>query len=208
MSKRQRNEEVCELEPSADADAELLDACFRGTCENVEAALGKGANFFALDVQGRNGLIMACQRDPGEAAVSIVKFLLRQRCPVGLPDRTGKNALHHACLHSSAEVVRLLLEADKSAVWRLTDNSFTPLMHCMENRDLSESVIIASMLLDAGSDINAADIQNRTVLMCAALHNGPQMLLMLIRRGANVHAQNVSSLTALHFATVNGAFGG
>jgi ankyrin repeat protein len=105
--KREREAEEdseSELDPAAQqvADEELLEACFSGTIVEVKAALRKGANWNATDDERRFGLMLACAREPSDAVAPIVKLLLRKKCPVSQCDNSGCNALHYACMHSSA----------------------------------------------------------------------------------------------------------
>jgi ankyrin repeat protein len=170
MSKRERDEDGdSESELDADAqlavDTELLEACCSATVEEVKAALPKGANFLAVTGNDRTGLVLACQREPCEAVFPIVKLLLCKKSPVTQSDVDGVNALHHACRCSSANVVKLLLEASTSVASRLSDDCSTTLMHCARRW---ESVKIATLLLDAGCNVNALDDDCMTALLHAA----------------------------------------
>jgi hypothetical protein len=135
-------------------DAELLVACSNATVVEVKAALRKGASVNALDKDGQTGLMLACGRAPREAVVPIVELLLRKRFSVALPDGDGWNALHFACLNSLANVVLVLLEADKAAVLRLTGSNMSCLVLCAQGGDRAESLRIATMLIDAGCPVN------------------------------------------------------
>jgi ankyrin repeat protein len=212
--KRERqNEEAgseSELDAAAQAavDAELLVACSNATVVEVKAALRKGASVNALDKDGQTGLMLACGRAPREAVVPIVELLLRKRFSVALPDGDGWNALHFACLNSSANVVQLLLEADKAAVLRLTGSNMSCLVLCAQRGDRAESLRIATMLIDAGCPVNLPNSSGKTTLMFAAMHSVPEVVSLLVARGADLHARSSnSSRTALHFATLNGVCG-
>jgi hypothetical protein len=71
------------------ADEELLQACRSGTIVEVKAALRKGANWIAIDNEGCSGLMLACWRELDDAAVPIVKLLLRKMCPVSQCESHG-----------------------------------------------------------------------------------------------------------------------
>jgi ankyrin repeat protein len=211
MSKRERENEGGESESELNADAqlavdtELLEACRSATVEEVKAALRKGANFLAVTAKDRSGLLLACRREPCEAAVAIVKLLLRKKSPVTQSDWAGLNALHHACRCSSADVVKLLLEVCSSAASRLSDESCTALMFCVQHRDVDEAVKIATLLLDAGCNIGAVNENASSALLWAAQVSSTEMVSLLIARGADVTAQSAGPWTALHFACMNGA---
>jgi ankyrin repeat protein len=213
MSKREREDEEAASESELGAAAqraandELLEACRSGTVVEVKAALREGANWNATCTQGRTGLMLACMREPCDVVVSIVKLLLRKNCPVSQCDGSGWNALHYACVHSSAEVVRLLLEADKKAAGRCTDEGSTCLMKCAGNGNAEEAVKIATLAMDSGCPVNATDSAGRTALLYAAISTCAQMVSLLIARGADVHAKNAKGGTALRFACANGVYG-
>jgi ankyrin repeat protein len=171
---------------------------------DVKAALRKGASFVAVDTQGLTGLALACQREPGEDVAQVIDTLLRKRCPVSLCDTKGWNALHHACVDSSAEVVQLLIAADKSAAVRVTDTFASCLLLCSKNKSV---VKIATLVLASGCNINAADVHRRTARMRAAKKGRLEMLAFLISRRAYIDARDVSGSTALHWACFDGAFG-
>jgi ankyrin repeat protein len=211
-TKRERENEEAESVSEVDAaaqgaaDQDFLQACSSGTLVEVKAALRKGASFIAVDAEGRTGLMRTCwsSRPP---AVPIVKLLLRKKCPVSQCDQSGSNALHFACAYSSAEVVQLLLEANASAAMLVNSGCATPLMICTNNSNVEEALKIATLLLDAGCPVNAADNGGATALMSAAASSGPQMVSLLIARGADVHARDQNLATALHFACGNGVYG-
>jgi ankyrin repeat protein len=205
----EEGESECELDAAVQqpADEELLQACSESSVAEVKAAQRKGANWNATDDGGRSGLMFTCMREPGGAVVPIVRLLLRKKCPVSQCDGSGWNALHFACECSTAEVVRLLLQADKKAAGRLTDDGSTCLMKCAGNGNSEEAVKIATLLLGCGCPVNATDSRGRTALMDAALLGCMQMVSLLIARGADVSARDEDHWTALHFACVNGAFG-
>jgi ankyrin repeat protein len=191
------------------ADQELLQACRSGTVVEAKAALLKGANFTAVDGVGRTGLMLACRRRRHAVAVPIVQLLLGKKCPMSQRDSTaaGWNALHYACLNSSAEVVQLLLEADSRAAMSLAGDRTTPLAVCTENDNVEEALKIATLLLNAGCPVDATFDVGVTTLMSAAAFSGPQIVSLLIARGADVHARDDRLATPLHHACGNGVYG-
>jgi hypothetical protein len=212
MSKKRERAEGdsdSELDATAQqaADAELLIACFIGTVAHVKAALQKGASFVAVDAHGQTGLSLACQRQPVDDVVQIIEILLRKRCPVGLGDKKGWNALHHVCVRSSAKVAQLLIAADKSAAARVTDTYASCLLLRLKNKSVEESLKIATLLLQSGCYIDAADVRGKTPLMRAAQRGRLEMLAFLISRGARLDATDMSNKTALHWACWDGAVG-
>jgi ankyrin repeat protein len=209
------NESDSDSDSNSDSSVDLLDqiqldedmvtACLSGTIVELEAALEMGAD---VNAYGGWGLQLACARTPDdEDVVPIVQLLLRLKCSVSVLGDEGWCALHCACRHSSAQVVRLLLEADAAAVRQVTSNEASCLHISVNHVDVEESLKIATLLLGAGCDVNAVDEQRKTVLMFAARHNRAEMASLLIARGADVQARNANGMTALHFACLNVAFG-
>ena len=103
--------------------------------------------------------------------------------PLGSAARNG----HH-------DVVMLLLNKgalpDRRGGFALT----TALME-------SRSIAVATLLLEHGADINAADLGGTTALMFSASDGCLDMVRFLLSRGANVNALNVAGDTALMCAS-------
>jgi hypothetical protein len=68
-------------------------------------------------------------------------------------------------------------------------------------------VKIATLLLDAGCNVNALDDDCMTALLHAAQCSSAEMVEFLVVRGADTEARSAGSWTALHYACINGAFG-
>jgi hypothetical protein len=111
-----------------------------------------------------------------------------------------------ACNFSSLEVVQLLLEAYQSAGGPPIDERITALFQCMHHRSRSVALEIATMFLDKGCPVSAVSARRNTLLMAAAFSSSPEMVSLLLSRGADVRERNPHR-TALHVACLNGAFG-
>ncbi len=59
---------------------------------------------------------------------------------------------------------------------------------------------LVGRLIDLGADVNAADRSGQTPLMTAAQHGTPEVLKLLLRRGAGANVWNQRGETALHRA--------
>ncbi len=193
-------------------DDELLRACFEGTVDEVKAVLARGASVLTVNSNRATGLSFACRRQDWDVAEPIVDLLLTKRCPPGLPTCEGCNALHVAATYSSCAVVRLLLDTDPRLVESLVINTKTPNSHlasalvlcCGLHASPSDSLRIAKLLLDRGIDPNAVSATGKSALMFAAARGGPELVKLLLARGARV---DVGSRSPLHLACQNGAFG-
>jgi ankyrin repeat protein len=190
----------------------LLSACWEGSVAQVRKALRRGAHVNAENQDAQTGLVLACVRDDWDVALPLVKLLLSRGFSVRALDDFGENALHTACLCSSAAVVRLLLAAAPNALntscaqTRRSPGGDTPLL-CACRRSDDESVRIAALLLDLGSDVNAAGPGQETALMCAAGSREPALVQLLIERGARLSPVDEKGASAVHHACSNAVHG-
>jgi ankyrin repeat protein len=205
----EHNEDVEEQEDQeqAELDDVLLDACFGGFIEDVKSALTSGGSAVATNESGRTGLSLACERDDWEVALPIVKLLLAKRSAPSTTDEDGWNALHSAARCSSAEVVALVLGKMRKMINIVINNRYSALSLCCLRLD-EEVMKVARALLKAGADIESVEAENsRTPLLVACRNNRPELVSLLLERGANVKAVDAEGYNALHLACSNGAFG-
>ena len=147
--------------------------------------------------------------------VDEVKRRIATGANVNEQDAMGWTALHHAVSlearnhHPEGEHVaaaQALLKAGANANARTADGDGAPLYRAVYNPDLVEA------LLGAGADPNYA-LAQRTPLMSAAYHGGPlctagtESIRLLVKAGANVHAEEAGGFTALSTAAVYGCPG-
>jgi ankyrin repeat protein len=106
----------------------------------------------------------------------MVKLLLHNKASVSAPDKRGLNAVHFACYYSSAEMVRLLLQADKIAARRGGSDGRVGLTKCIRHECIGRAISIATVLLSSGCSTEETDSKGNTVLMYAAFCSHPQMV--------------------------------
>jgi hypothetical protein len=163
----------------------------------------------SIDEKGRTGLSVACCRDEGwEFSLPIVKLLLGKRFAPLMTDQNGWNALHCAARYSSAQVVAVLLQKMHNNMCNnRTHNGFSALTLCCL-RDDEEAVNVARVLLDAGADIECVEAEwSRTPLLVACRQGRPELVSLLLQRGANVKALGKNRRNVIQLACYNGEFG-
>ncbi|KFM69880.1 Serine/threonine-protein phosphatase 6 regulatory ankyrin repeat subunit B, partial [Stegodyphus mimosarum] len=141
--------------------------------------------------------------------------LLTEESPAYVLEKTDdekKTVLDVACSHSCPEVVEYLLSQGSS----VHVNNFRggPVLSAVMNIP-DYAVPIASMVLDAGANINLCDYMGRTALMFVirlsalkVIKSGSQkysysdLFMLLIERGCDVNASYDFGKTALHLAVL------
>lgn len=123
-------------------------------------------------------------------------FLMRETQGHGADTQTLLSVIHRG----SAELVQLHLQAGVPAVPPATKPNES-LLYVAARRG---SHAVASMLLDAGVNIEVGNLQGDTPLFAAVEKNHPQTVNLLLRRGANPNVVGSSGLMPLHVAAMNG----
>ena len=188
----------------------------------VALLLDRGADIQAVDLFGQNALFKAASGTSPE----MVALLVERGIPVDAKNVGGETALFLAARYSDPAVVSMFLELgadprgeeygaytalhsaagnrnpevaalllDRGADITKITNFFgeTPLMTATRMGALET----AALLLDRGADPNEAGNFNRPVLHRAATRGNPEMVQLLIDRGARVGATDGEGNTAL-----------
>lgn len=199
----------------------LYLAAANGSASMVETLLGAGANPNVPLSTGET-VVMAAART---GSVPSVTALLARGANVNAKEkRRDQTALMWAVAHGHAEVVRALIEhgADlhaRSRVMRVRINTggpfnndgrtvnpgvleaeqggFTALLFAARHGD----VVSATILLDAGADVNDAAADGTSALVVAAHSNQAPVARLLLDRGADPNAAG-AGYTALHAAVL------
>lgn len=193
--------------------------------DQLKAELDKGTDINTLDQWGGSALIMACMEDKPEIAA----FLLDQKADVTIADNSDKRtALHYAANNSMTEIVKRLIDAgldinqqdvggltplvlnvlgarDKFGITnaKVTDASGNnvpdhPMVKAISHKN--ENVIkTAQLLIDSGANVTLGP-KNQGPLFNAGESNNVELLQILIKAGADVNAQDETTLRPLHYA--------
>src|SRR5215510_14204957 len=117
----------------------------------------------------------------------LMDALIAKKAKVDVTNEFGSTPLAEATKQGDARMVKTLLTAG-SGTEGANDDGQTALMIAIKNSDLS----VFNLLIDAGAKVNAVEkVQEQTPLMwaSAAARNAPEMVKVLIAKGANVNAR-------------------
>ena len=143
-----------------------------------------------VDADGRTPLSWAAARGDSKS----VEALLRHGASPNMPDRLGQGPLRQAMKAHDSSCTRLLL-AYGAAVDQRDNWKQTPLLSAMYYTD---SVALATPLLEAGAQVNVRDSRGHTPLMEAVFGNKPDAVRLLLNHGADPNCTNLAGFAALH----------
>ena len=159
----------------------LLDAVLRGNFSDLQIAAIRG------DVPTVRKILSPLEKPELTSTLAVGTNIFSSESPLTLAVRNRRPG-----------VVKELIEFGVN-VNEWGRYSLTPLANAAE----SGSVEIVSMLLQAGSDVNAAP-DGYTAVMRACIGGHPDTAALLIKAGADVNLARHDGRTALHFASMYG----
>jgi len=121
-----------------------------------------------------------------EGLPAVGELLIRSGAGVNLRSRRGETALMVAV---SCTIVRTRAELAPS-------RGFPPEM---KQTQLGAPFRLASLLIENGADVNAARQDGRTVLMSAVMVGWPEIVAVLLRHHADVHARDAEGHVAMDY---------
>jgi ankyrin repeat protein len=186
----------------------LHAACRDGHLGVVEFLISKGADLNDVVTEARwTPLLFAVfENEYGDSSkrLQVVKSLITNGANVRTATTDGRTALHGASRRSEAELVLYLLEKDAD-IFAVTADGETALHFACRNGypNSHASSLVAEVLVDHGADLEAKDNSGATPLFSYVAHHHkrhiftPNMLNVLLRRGANKLAPNNEGKTIL-----------
>jgi ankyrin len=163
------------------SDQRLIEAVKRADQAAVDSLLKNGVDVNARQGDGATALHWAAHQDDR----AMVERLLRAGADVRAANDLGVTPLLLACTNGSVPIVEALLAAgaDPNAA---APGRETPLMVA----SWTGTVDVVKRLLAAGADVNAKEAsRQQTALMWAASERHPEVVRLLTRNGADVHAR-------------------
>ncbi|EMP42190.1 Fibronectin type 3 and ankyrin repeat domains protein 1 [Chelonia mydas] len=139
---------------------------------------------------GKDSLMLACFA----GHLDIVKYLREQGASWEVRDLGGCSALHWAVDGGHCDVIEWMLNDGCQVDTKDTVLEWTPLMRVSAvtgNKD------VASLLIEAGADVNMKDKDGKTPLMVAVLNNHEELIQLLLDKGADSTVKNESVVILL-----------
>lgn len=174
----------------------MLKAAGQGDAALTERLLVAGASPHAVNAEGANALLLACELGRMAARTGLVRLLLEAGAEARQVDWRGNTALHFAAGYGHTAVVRLLLDAGAEAD-ALNRHGDTPLLCAVAagQRECAECLLIA------GANLEARGKQDASALLLA-LEPGrgaplASLVRLLLASGAKVNAADRNGETAL-----------
>jgi ankyrin repeat protein len=135
----------------------------------------------------------------GNGTAQQVQSAITAGADVNAPDKDGKTPLIAATFNTNAGVLSVLLKAGANVNARQNDGG-TALMAAA----VSNPAEVITMLLKAGARINDQDHDGGTPLIWAAVFNpNPDVILVLLKAGADAKAKTSEGKTAFDLAQEN-----
>jgi uncharacterized protein len=165
----------------AGADANLAEAAMHRDMAAVRSLLNQKADVNAPGKDGTPALHWVVRVDDLDTA----RLLIQAGANVKLTDRYGVTPIYLAASNGNAAMIKLLLDSGADAN-TVDPTGETTLMTAAKVGDLES----ARVLLDGGAKVDIADPTfHQTALMIAVRDNHPEVVRLLVQRGANVNAQ-------------------
>jgi ankyrin repeat protein len=170
-----------------DGDTSLHIAIRRNAGENGRILLARGADIFAVNVQGQSPLYL------GLSSGRTVREWVLSSQVIAAKDGLGNGALHYAAQWKLDQVIPELVR-EGAALESPNATGETPLFVAVKQD--SPSTVMA--LLSSGAQINGRDALGNSALHAAVRWNAQKGAETLIYAGADINAHNHTGKTPLH----------
>lgn len=174
-------------------------ATLLGKTKFVEHILPLGANPDIPTNEGTAPIHIATQ----QGHVAVVKALLNNKVNVHAKTPFGLTGMHYASLNGYSDVVKCLYEHDSTALEIIDEkDGNSVLYHACQ----SGNVPTVKFIIDAGADVNLANVHGVTCLHIAGQHCYKEIAQLLINAGANLDkVASQYEMTPLTLVSMNGS---
>ncbi len=164
-------------------EQQLLQLASEGKTAEALALVGRNTDVTQSQADGTTALHWAIYYNDAELA----KRLIRQGADVKVKNEFGATPMSQAAIGGNVDIIKALLDEGVDADERGADDQ-TPLM--VLSRTPNTKAV--ELLIKEGADVNAIEKwRGQSALMWAAAQNQPQMLQLLISKGANINARSL-----------------
>ena len=181
----------------------LAAACFgygkhKEAISIIDLLMQKGADPNAVDNEGNNALHLTVAKEHSER----IKGLIDLGIDVNATNNEGKTPLHFAISKVMSKSVKALLDGNADPLF--VDKDGKTYLHSLAScrRDSPDYVSIAKSLIEKGVDINAVDIENKTVIQIAK-DNGNTLVIDIIEAELSKNPLDHSIIKVLSWLNKN-----
>lgn len=157
---------------SKEGCSEILDLCI--TCN------------LALDCSSRHSMMTPLMHAAYRGHMDIIDMLLKNGVDINKKDNLERTALVYAIEWGQTEAVEFLLSEDAEI------DAQALILACFQGYD-----DITNLLINECTDVNMVGFGGNTALMILAKEGNKKMVKRIIRKGADINAQNCLGKTAL-----------
>ena len=193
MAVQSGNKEIIQLLSEAGADLNATDKAgktaliYAMEARKAEAAkylMELGADISIMDNQNHTALDYA----NALGLIQLVDSLSRESS--GNADAYGNTPLHQACINGQGEVVKAMLAKGDIDLNARNDEKLTPLFMAV----MSDNLLIADLLLEAGADPNISGADGNSPLHIAASNENEHIIKNLLAHAAKIDGMGTTIL--------------
>jgi|GEM_PF-5934989 len=158
----------------------------------IHSLIKNGANVQHVDSRGNTFSHQA-------RSVYALRLLMRHGVNINTNDGWGRSTLHAAVFFGNeTAIVRTLIQKGISVHQTVRDDEHILHLAIEPTETKTNEIDLVRILLENGANPNVVDRQKHTPLHLAAENNSPEIMNLLISKGALVDVLDVSRSTALH----------
>ncbi|XP_072851515.2 fibronectin type 3 and ankyrin repeat domains protein 1 isoform X1 [Pogona vitticeps] len=171
----------------------LMVASQKGFARLAKILVEHGADVNVKNSSGKDSLMIACFA----GHLDIAQYLRSQGASWQSRDLGGCTAMHWAIDGGHCDVIEWMIQDGCEVDAKDAGLEWTPLIRLCA---LTGKTDVATLLIDAGADVNTKDKDGKTPLMVAALNNQEELVALLLERGADPDVKNEFGKGALEMA--------